>query len=394
MASAVPGVSVVEAVQAIAPIIRDNAEGSERDRRLSEETVKAMKGAGLFAMCKPRAAGGLELDAATVLRAIEEVARIDVSAGWNLFLAATAINFHLFIPDEGIAEYLACDPNTIVAGAVNPPGKAIPVPGGYRISGRWPFNSGAHHASWFLEAALIFDGDQPRRGEDGNPVQILFAIPSSQAEILDTWYTMGMCGTGSHDVTIQDLFVPEKRAGVMRPLTQLPNALNGPLYRFTLWLPISGIAATALGGARGAIDSLVELGAKKTPAYAGSTVAGRAAAQMQLGRAEALLGAARAYLYDAVAKAWETACGGEMLTQRNKIDIQLAASHAVESALEIANLVHQAAGTSAIRQGQAFERRFRDLHVLSQHAFTSANRFESVGKMLFGQPTDWPFLML
>lgn len=144
----------------------------------------------------------------------------------------------------------------------------------------------------------------------------------------------------------------------------------------------------------GAIDALIDLGAKKTPACGASTVAGRSSAQMQLGRAEAILGAARACLYDSVGRAWETASGGEMLTQRNKIDIQLAASHAVQSAAEVAQLVHQAAGSSAIRREHAFERRFRDIHVITQHAFASFNRFESEGKLLFSQKTDWPFLTL
>ncbi len=147
----------------------------------------------------------------------------------------------------------------------------------------------------------------------------------------------------------------------------------------------------------GAIDALIDLGTKKAPAYGASTVAGRPSAQMQLvklGGAEAILGAARACLYDSVGRAWETASGGEMLTQRNKIDIQLAASHAVQSAAEVAQLVHQAAGSSAIRREHAFERRFRDIHVITQHAFASFNRFESEGKLLFSQKTDWPFLTL
>jgi alkylation response protein AidB-like acyl-CoA dehydrogenase len=188
--------------------------------------------------------------------------------------------------------------------------------------------------------------------------------------------------------------VPAKRAGILGPLEKLSQPLNGPLSRFTLWLPVASLASVALGIARGAVDALLDLGLKKTPAYSTSTLAGRSSAQMQLGRAEAVLGAARCYLHDSVRKAWDTACGGEMLTQRNKIDIQLAASHALQSAAEVVQLVHQAAGTSAIRREYAFERRFRDVHVLTQHAFASFNRFESVGKLLFGQPTDWPFLTL
>ncbi len=393
MATSAPEVSLIESVSAVAPMIREHADRSESERRMAKESVDAMKRAGFYRMCKPRACGGLEVDAMTALRVIEEVGRIDVSAAWNLFLSSTATPFHLWIPEKGIEEYFA-DPDYILAGSVYPPGKAVPVDGGYRISGRWPFASGVHHADWILETAFLFEGDEPKRREDGNPISLTFQIPASEATILDTWHTMGMRATGSTDVIISELFVPAHRVGALGPLQEMPKLLACPINRFTLSLPIAAAAAPALGGARGAIDLLIELGAKKTPAHASSPLAGRSAAQMQLGRAEALLGAARAYLYDAVETGWETACRGEMLTPRNKIDIQLASSHAVEAAIEVARLVHQAAGTSAIRQEQSFERRFRDLHTLSQHAFVSHNRFESVGKFLFGQPVDWPLLLV
>jgi len=394
MASTALGLSLINAVQTIAPTIRQNADRSERERRLSDETVRAMKQAGFFRMCSPRAIGGLEVDPMTAINVIEEVARIDASAGWNLFLSGTALNVFLWIPEEGIEEILAGGPDTLGAGAVSPPGKAIPADGGYRMTGRWPFASGCHSADWLLHTALVFDGDEPRRGEDGNPVQFVFAFPASEGEILDTWYTMGLCGTGSHDIAVHDLFVPARRVAPLGPIKTLPKPLDGPLYRFTVWLPVAALASVALGAARGSIDALIDLAGKKTPAYSASTVAGRSSAQMQVGRAESVLGAARAYLYDSVTKAWETACRGEMLTQRNKIDLQLAAAHALQSGADVAQLVHQAAGASAIRRENAFERRFRDIHTLTQHAFAGFNRFESVGKLLFGQPTDWPFLTL
>ena len=393
MASAAVGVSLLEAVKEIAPILRENAGRSEQERRLRDETVAAMKRAGLYRMCKPRAFGGMEVDAMTAMRVFEEVSRIDTSAGWNLIISSGGINFGGWIPDQGLQEFLGGDPDDALAGAVFPPGKAIPADGGYRISGRWPFASGCQHASWLLETALIHDGDKARL-EDGRPVQLLCVFPAAQAEIIDTWHTMGMCGTGSHDIAVKELFVPSHRVGVVRPLEKLPKAFDSPLYRMTLWFPTVTLAAPALGNARAAIDAPVELGSKKTPAYTGSTVAARSSAQMQLGEAEALLGAARAYVYESVAAAWQTVEGGQFLSQREKIAIQLATSHAIRSSAQAVELVHQAAGTSAIRREQPFERHFRDAHVITQHAFGSMNRFESVGKLLFGQETDWQFFTM
>jgi alkylation response protein AidB-like acyl-CoA dehydrogenase len=393
MATTAVGPSLLESVKEIAPIIRENAAASERERRLSDQSVEAMKRAGFFRMTKPRAYGGMEVDALTAIQVYEEVSRVDASAGWNLFLTSSAIVFGNWMPDECVAELLA-DPDGIWAGALFPPGKAIPVDGGYRITGRWPFASGCQHATWFLAGSLIYDGDEPRKGEDEIPIQLLAAFPAVDAEIMDTWHTMGMRGTGSHDIAIKDLFVPSHRVAKLTPVNTLPKALDGPLCRLSLWLPVAALAAVALGNARAAIDALVDLGGRKTPAYTGSTIAAKSASQMQLAQAEALLGAARAYLYESVQAAWNSASQGRFLTQPEKITIQLAATHAVSTSAQVADLVHQAAGTSAIRLEQPFERCFRDAHVITQHAFTSMNRFESAGKLLFGQETDWAFFNL
>jgi len=386
--------SLLEAVNQIAPIIRENAGRSERNRSLATETVAAMKRAGLYRMTKPRVFGGMEVDPITAVQVWEAVSRIDASAGWNLIISSGGITFGSWIPDQGIEEMFSGDPDSILAGAVFPPGKAIPVDGGYRVTGQWPFASGCQHASWLAELASVYDGDELRRDESGNPVQILFAMPASDAEILDTWHTMGLCATGSHDLSVKDLFVPSHRAGRLAPLKQLPKAFDIPLFHLTVWLPVASLAAPALGNARAAIDALIDLGSKKTPAYGAAPLSTRSSAQMQLGQAEALLGAARAYFYQSLSAAWQTAQKREFLSQSEKIAIQLATSHAIDSSAKVVDLVHQAAGTSAIRLEKPFQRHFRDAHVITQHAFGSISRIESAGKLLFGQPTDWPFFMM
>ncbi|PWU07475.1 MAG: hydroxylase [Terriglobia bacterium] len=391
MATTAVGISLLDAVARIAPILREKAAEAERERRLSKEAVEAMKSAGLYRMCKPRAFGGLEVDAITAMRVMEEVSRLDSAAGWNLQISTGGGSFGAWLPAEGGKELFGGHPDDVLAGALAPPGKAVPADGGYRVTGRWPFASGCHHASWLFGSALVMEGGEPRKDEKGNPTQLLIAFPASDVKILDTWHTMGMRGTGSNDIAVEDVFVPERRAAVIAPLAKLPEAFSGPLYRMTVWFPVAGLAAPALGTARAAIDDLLDLGRKKTPSYLRSTVGERPVAQFQVGQAEALLGAARAYLYEALQEAWDTALEGRMLSQQQKIKVQLATSHAIRSAADAVDLVHQAAGTSGIREEQRFERYFRDIHVMTQHAFGSVNRIESAGKLLFGQPTDWAF---
>jgi indole-3-acetate monooxygenase len=394
MATTAAGISLLERVRAIAPIIQSNAANAERDRQLSTPVVQAMIDAGLYRMSVPQALGGLELDPVSIVRVLEEVSRLDSAAGWNLQISQGALSFCGWLPEQVTREIFAGHPDTIVAGALTPPGRAVPAEGGYRVTGRWPFASGCNHASWLVGSAFIFDSDEPRRDENGIPIQLMLAFPKSDGAILDTWHTVGMRGTGSHDISIQDTFVPQWRTAQVAPLRQLPKAFDRPLYRLTLWFAVAALATPSLGTARAAIDALIDLGRKKTPNYTRSPLAERAVAQMQVARAEALVEAARAYLHETVRDAFDTASQGHFLTQKQKIAIQLASSHAIRSAADAVDLVHQAAGTSAIREEQPFERYFRDIHVMTQHAFGSASRFESVGKLMFGLETDWPFFAM
>jgi alkylation response protein AidB-like acyl-CoA dehydrogenase len=394
-AIAATAASLMQAVGRVAPVIREYAAANERDRTLAPPVVDAMKAAGLFRMWTPRAFGGHELEPVSVMQVIEEVARLDSAAGWNLQLSTGIVPFFAWFPDDGVEEVWRESPDPIFGGTLFPPGRAIPVDGGYRVSGRWPFVSGCHNASWFMGPALIMDGhDRPRCGDDGNPVQIIIVYRAAEAEILDTWHTVGMRGTGSHDVTAKDVFVPGRRTAVLAPLEKPARGFEGPLYRLTIWTAVAALAAPALGIARAAIDALIDLGGRKTPNYMRSALRERPVVQSQAAQAEALLGAARAYLHASLREAWDGAAREEAVSLEQKIRIQLATSFAMQAAAQAVDLVHAAAGTSGIRLEQPFEKYFRDVHVLTQHAFASANRYESAGKLLFRLPTDWPFFAL
>ena len=249
----------------------------------------------------------------------------------------------------------------------------------------------AHNCHWLLYLPEIFDGDVPRKTDQGMPVQRFAWLPVDKAKIVDTWHTLGMRGTGSHDVAVENVFIPECYTALLAPLEKPGKGFEGPLYRIGVWLGTSSLAAPALGIARAAVDELVRVARIKTPSYSASTLARSQIVQRQVAQAEATLGAGRAYLFETFRESYAAAARGEPITQEHKINMQLAASHAVACAAQAVDLVHAAAGASAIRNEYKFQRWFRDVHTITQHAFCCASRYESAGALMLGAETDWGF---
>jgi alkylation response protein AidB-like acyl-CoA dehydrogenase len=383
--------TLLDRVKDIAPILRAYAAEAEAQRRLARPVIDAMLQAGLYSMSHPKAFGGLEVDPLTMFRVVEEVAYQDSAAGWNMQMSVGASCFLAWLPDEGAAEILTSHPTPIVAGTLFPGRQAIPVDGGYRLRGQWPFVTGSHDGHWFMCLPQIMDGDQPRGNAQGRPVQRFMFLPADQATILDTWHTLGMRGSGSHDVIVSDLFIPERHTAPLVPLEKPGTAYQGPLYRLTVWVPIALLAPVALGIARAVIDDLLTLARTKTPTYMGAALGQRQVVQRQVAEAEATLGAGRAYLYATFQENWDAAVQGAALTLERKLKMQLAASHAIVCAATAVDLAHAAAGTSSIRNEFKFQQYFRDVHTITQHAFVSASRYESAGALMLGEESDWGF---
>jgi alkylation response protein AidB-like acyl-CoA dehydrogenase len=350
-----------------------------------------MKEAGLYRMWIPRAYGGLEVDPMTGVRIVEQVASIASAAAWNLALSFGVPLFSAYFDEQANAEIYAGG-DVLAAGTLFPPGAAAPGEGGFRFSGRMSFASGCNHCQWFIAAAHVMDDGKARENEKGQPEPWAVFVPAGDLEIIDHWDTLGMRGTGSHDVAIRDAFPRHRAARLLAPERRtLPKGFEGPLYRCTVWPAVSSLAIVATGIARAAIDELVALASKKTPNYTPSPLRERSVAQFQVARAEAKLGSARAYLYGALQEAWENGVAGRFIDMPQKHKLQLAAANAAATAAEAVDLVHAAAGSSGIREEYPFERHFRDVHSVTQHAFISAARYESVGKPLFGLESDWGF---
>jgi alkylation response protein AidB-like acyl-CoA dehydrogenase len=216
-------------------------------------------------------------------------------------------------------------------------------------------------------------------------------FPIEQCEIIDTWDVMGMRGTGSNDISVTDVYVPKSRTFPMVPDFEPGSHYRGPLYR----LPVAGVAATGiptpmLGVARRALDEVTELARTKTPVASSSLLKERASAQVQLGRAEAILRSGRLLLLDTVREAWQRCIDGRTHSLEQKADLLLAMAHAMSSAVQAVELACSMAGTTAFRATSPLERCFRDVQTMRHHVFASEQRYGTFGQVCLGVPPDFP----
>ena len=377
-------------VDGLEPMIREFALQTEAEARLPDQVADALREGGFYKMFRPQARGGSELDPVSAYKVIEALARIDSAAGWNIAIANASEPFGAWFGDEA-TELVFGSADSVLAGAFNPPRRAVPTEGGYLLSGQTNFNSNCHAANWVLGLAQVYDGETPRVNEDGEPEILITLFPTGGAKIISNWNTLGMRGTGSHDLCVESLFVPSARAVQFHPLTTTSSAYQGPLHRMAVWAAIACNAVTALGVAQAAIDAFVDLANKKTPAYTATTLRDRSVVQLRLAQAVARLESARVYFHHSYDQAWQVAVAGQSPTLEDRAILQLASSNAVSASAEAVDLVHSIVGTSGIRNELGFQRFFRDVHVITQHAYVCETRLEAVGQILLGLEPDWGF---
>jgi alkylation response protein AidB-like acyl-CoA dehydrogenase len=273
------------------------------------------------------------------------------------------------------------------AGSARTGGGAWELPGGYRVKGRWNFASGIQNARWLYCTCNVMDGDSPRRTAAGTPVLRALWVPRESVTIVDTWSVMGMRGTGSQDFTVEDVFVPARRSR----LSDDPPCETGPLYHprawfVNLWTPTAG---NALGIARGAIDGLAAIAATEASTMSTNLLRDRPMVQTRIAEADAIVNAARAYVFDAVGRLWWTLSAGRTPSDHEIAQGRLALAHGMHEAVRAVDKVFHAAGTNAIYTRLPLERAFRDVHVAVQHAAGLPGYFESAGKVLLGlRPSD------
>jgi alkylation response protein AidB-like acyl-CoA dehydrogenase len=375
--------AVLAAAAALRPTIRGYQAEIERERRIPPALVAQLRAAGLYRLVVPRELGGAQVDLVTFFRAVELAAEGDGAVGWNLGTNAAAGSAALSIPDEGIEEIFAGGPDVIFAGTIGTlGGRAVPVDDGILLSGRWRFGSGCQEADWMVATCQVFDGDEPRRRPDGNPELWRAVVPAADCTVHDTWDVFGLQGTGSHEWSVADLFVPERRT---QRFTTRWTRWPGTLYA----LPIHAFqgphfSPVATGIARAGLDALTELAGSKRPRQATGLLREQPQVQEWLGRAEALLGAGQAYRTAIAREIWDTVAAGQPVSMEQLARSRLAATHAVDCALQAMDLTYRAGGTTAIERDQRLARCWRDVHVVGQTFQVMPEFYMLAGRVFLG----------
>ena len=382
--------SALDAARALAPQFSARAAEAAALRTLPADLVAALEDAGLFAQLLPRALGGLELPAPQIMQVMEELSYADGSAGWAVAIGGSTSNFAVLEPD--LARALLGDrPRAASTFMLSPTGTATAVEGGYRVSGRWGFNSGASHAVFGQVSAVHVDEDGAPVMTPGGPDIRTAVFRMEQAEVLDTWRSPGLTASGSHDVVLDGVFVPEHLFS--DPLARLPRH-PGPLSRFT---GIAGINLSSMGWpigvARRALDEFAALARVKKRGRPPVLLAQDRLTHVEFGLAEGRVQAARAFGKSVIDECWATATAGQPLTDDQRSRLTLALQHAVRECVAAVDAVYRLAGAGiATQPDHPIARAFHDLHAVDTHIFSDADSLARYSLYRFGAPIPSPFL--
>jgi alkylation response protein AidB-like acyl-CoA dehydrogenase len=363
------------------------AEEIERTRRIPEPLLGRLHASRLFRMLLPRSAGGDETEPAVYVAAIEELARHDASIAWNAFVANSSALIAAYL-EPAVNHAIFSDPRSIVAWGPPNASRAKAVDGGYRLTGKWDFASGCRQARWMGAHGLVVEADGALRlNRFGKPTVRTLLFPASEATLLDTWQTIGLRGTASDSYSVNELFVSEAFSTTREDPTLRRE--RGPLYAFTMQcLYATGVAAVSFGIARAMLCEFIALASRKAPRNL-ARLADNAVVQAEVARAEARLGSARAYLIETLTAIYAQADDLAPIEVADRARVRLATTNAIHGAAEVADFAYKAAGVDSIFPGSSpFERRFRDMHTLSQQIQARSAHFEQVGQVLLGVPPE------
>ena len=360
------------ALQALAPLIAEHRHAFDRERHLPDVVYKALAEAGLFRLFLPQALGGPGFSPLQFMEIVEAAAALDGSVGWLVGNGGGMSRAGGYLP-ETVARQWFADPHAFIAAATGAVGNARPCEGGYRVSGRWPFGSGAYHATQFMGLTSV-----KTDGREEPPICCYFA--RKDVVLQDNWHASGLRGTYSCDFEVEDVFVPIAHT---HPLTDFQPTQAGAVYR----LPGRSIfpwtvATVPLGIARGAMDAFIQTVSRK--ARSEKTLRDCETVQMAMGRMEAIHRAGRAFLIEAMTHLLAALDEDVQRLAQARITFRLACAHAGESAVRIADLLAAEAGTASILETGTLERSIRDIHAATKHIAMNSIGYAMAGRLSLG----------
>lgn len=382
-----PGVdNLVDAARALAPDIAASVAGVGGDCDLPADLVNRMIDGGFFRMGVPKSYGGLEADPATQVRVVEEFARVDGSVGWIAMVGVAGAYQSAFLPPEA-ARRIFGNKKTLCAGQISHTGQtAEVVPGGYRLTGRFRFASGCRYATIYQCGVTLCENGQPIL-KDGKPVQRILMVSTANATIIETWDTIGMRATGSHDISVEDAFVPHEDS--YSPAD--PAHAQGPLYAFRP-LFLCAHLGVPLGIARGVLDAAIEACRSKRLPPDGLLLRDEPKTQEAIARAETALAAARAYAYGTLGDLWDALTCGRQPDPRQAAAFRMSKVHAYEVARQVTSAMIDVLATSAVSRHSVFDRALRDLATAAQHRQLHSRLYLPAGRIFLGlDPADPSF---
>ncbi len=358
-----------------------HAERIDDARELPDELARDMADKGFFRLLVPRSLGGAELDLPDYLRLVEVFAEVDASTAWTFNQNNVWATNSVRLPLQTAREIWADQRVVVTNGPPLPGARAEPADGGYLISGRWTFSTGCDHATWIAAMAPVAtDGETGPLPVDDQDAPVML-VPKSAVNIVDDWHVNGLRGTASYGFEVEGLFVPSVRTFSVT----WPPRESGPLYVLpTTLLFASGFATVTLGVARAALDTAIDVAGGKVPARLRGKLRDYTTTQRQVGQAEATWRSAKALLREAVAQVWRSAQLDGALTVEDRISLRIATTHAIRLAAEVVDSAYNLCGSGAIFKSHPIQRRFQDVHVITQHLQGRLTHYDTAGQYFLG----------
>jgi alkylation response protein AidB-like acyl-CoA dehydrogenase len=364
------------AFDALLDDVRKRARAGEfdRQRHISQDVIDSFKHHGIYRSLVPKRFGGLECSPADFCQMIERIAQADGSAGWVASFGMSPV-YLAALPIESIAKVYANGPDLVFAGGIFPPQPAEAVAGGFRVNGRWKYSSGS------MGADIVGVGIAPKHGDTFGLPRIA-VMPRSAIRIEQTWDTVGLLGTGSHDLVAEDVMVAEEWTFVRGGL---PN-LDEPFFRYpSLSFATQVLSVVGLGVARAALDALADMASGRVSVTGAPAIADRPLAQVDIAKAEADLRAARAFFYEAIEQAWAFVLAGDAVPVTITNLLRLSSTHATRVAADVARTAQMLSGMSGVYNDSPLARCVNDAQVVTQHAFMGDITYQNAGAMFFGK---------